>query len=160
MKLSRPLDGLRLQAHAAWDRLAIVRSRSMARKRKRQRRPDRHSVGPSTIAPLVPGESSMQRHARRMGVALESVPAFAEWAEREGWKIEIKNNGHHWILVYQDGCLAEWWPSSAKLVIEKRWNQGWHCHDVNQVRQVLETQRARTPQNKRIRNVGVRPQKP
>ena len=101
----------------------------------------------------------MERHARRKSVALASVPAFEAWCSENEWKITVKNDGHHWILVYRDGTLAEWWPSSAKLVFEKRWNQGWHCHDVNQVREVLASQRKKTKQAKQIRNVGVRPKK-
>ena len=129
-------------------------------KRRRRRRPDKKFVGPSEVAPFVPGESAMERHARRKGIALASVPAFESWCEANDWKIEVKNNGHHWIMVHRDGTLAEWWPSSAKLVLEKRWNKGVHCHDVDQVRRVLEDQRGRVPQSKWIRNVGVRPAKP
>ena len=30
------------------------------------------------------------------------------------------------------GFLTEWWPSSAKLVIGKKWHDGIHCHDYKQ----------------------------
>lgn len=29
--------------------------------------------------------------------------------------------------------IAEWWPSSAKLVLNKDWDNGIHTHDVDQL---------------------------
>jgi hypothetical protein len=34
--------------------------------------------------------------------------------------------------------LAEWWPSSAKLVLDKKWGEGIHCHDYKQALTVIE----------------------
>ncbi len=36
------------------------------------------------------------------------------------------------------GFLTEWWPSSAKLVIGKKWHDGIHCHDYKQALKVIE----------------------
>jgi hypothetical protein len=38
------------------------------------------------------------------------------WAA--GTTLRITNEGHHWQIA-DGGFLAEWWPSSAKLVIGK-----------------------------------------
>lgn len=48
-----------------------------------------------------------------------------------------RNEGHHWWLN-EDKFLAEWWPSSAKLVINKQWNEGRHCHDYRQALEMIE----------------------
>jgi hypothetical protein len=34
--------------------------------------------------------------------------------------------------------LVEWWPSSAKLVLNKKWGEGVHCHDYKQALRVIE----------------------
>src|SRR5207249_2391327 len=45
---------------------------------------------------------------------------------------ETHTGGHHWQIT--DGYfLTEWWPSSAKLVIGKKWHNGIHCHDYKQM---------------------------
>jgi len=38
----------------------------------------------------------------------------------------------------KDPFLAEWWPSSAKLVLNKKWEEGIHCHDYKQALMVIE----------------------
>jgi len=48
-----------------------------------------------------------------------------------GLTLRITNEGHHWQIA-DEGFLAEWWPSSAKLVIGKKWHDGIHCHDYKQ----------------------------
>jgi len=54
------------------------------------------------------------------------------WCDKNGWQLDVFNNGHHW--VFQKGAITgEWWPSSAKLVISKSWQRGIHCHDWRQV---------------------------
>jgi hypothetical protein len=51
--------------------------------------------------------------------------------------LRITNEGHHWRIA-DGGFLAEWWPSSAKLVIGKKWHDGIHCHDYKQALKVIE----------------------
>jgi len=60
-----------------------------------------------------------------------------EWCRGHAFALRISNEGHHWQLN-EDKFLAEWWPSSAKLVINKQWNQGRHYHDYRQALEMIE----------------------
>ena len=97
---------------------------------------DRHRVGRSKIVPFIPGESASDRHQRRLESALKDSCGLQVWLAAKGFELQIKNYGHHWIMT-RGRHIAEWWPSSAKLVINKRWDRGSHCHDGGQVRDVL-----------------------
>lgn len=35
------------------------------------------------------------------------------------------------------GAVAEWWPSSAKLVLDRKYERGVHAHDYEQVMRYL-----------------------
>src|SRR6266699_4348721 len=99
--------------------------------------PDRARVGRSHIVPYQRGEDFRTRHARRLSVNLENEANVRRWCEQRGLTLRITNEGHHWQIT--DGYfLAEWWPSSAKLVIGKRWHDGIHCHDYKQVLKLIE----------------------
>ncbi len=50
------------------------------------------------------------------------------------WEIEITLPS----VACPDGRLVEWWPSSAKLVLNKQWSKGIHCHDWQQARDFLD----------------------
>jgi len=58
-------------------------------------------------------------------------------------QLKISNDGHHWSFYAfnaapGDKQLFEWWPSSAKLVINKQWKKGIHVHDLSQLIGVAE----------------------
>ncbi|HJX11513.1 MAG TPA: hypothetical protein VJ733_13580 [Candidatus Binatia bacterium] len=44
--------------------------------------------------------------------------------------------------------LAEWWPSSTKLVFDKQWNRGCYCHDYRQALEMIERAYAKPQQPK------------
>jgi hypothetical protein len=79
----------------------------------------------------------MERHTRRLHSNLRYEAEVSEWCRRRGFALRITNQGHHWQLK-KDRFLAEWWPSSAKLVINKQWNRGYHCHDFRQAMEFIE----------------------
>jgi len=110
---------------------------------RRNRYADRSSIGRSDVAAYYHGEPGGDRHARRLNGAIDFQEVLREWCLRNGFTLKIRNDGHHWIL--QGVFLAEWWPSSAKLVFNKRWDRGVHCHDVEQLATIvskrLESQR-------------------
>jgi hypothetical protein len=83
------------------------------------------------------GDGRLIRHARRLNVNLQQEVHVRRWCEKRGLTLRITNGGHHWQIT--DGrFLAEWWPSSAKLVTGKCWQDGIHCHDYKQVLKVIE----------------------
>ena len=99
--------------------------------------PDSKSVGRSSIVPYRRGEDFRTRHRRRLATSLERETEVRRWCVKHGMTLRITNDGHHWQIT--DGVfLAEWWPSSAKLVIGKCWHAGIHCHDYTQVLKVIQ----------------------
>jgi len=104
----------------------------------RKRYDDPHKVGPSEKVPFIPGEDPQERHARRLQSNLTDTERLEEFLRSIEFEFEIKNYGHHWIMKRpRDGQYIEWWPSSAKLIFDKYWNDGHHCHDVDQVIAVI-----------------------
>jgi hypothetical protein len=98
--------------------------------------PERASAGRSRIVQYRRGEDFRTRHARRLRANLEQEEDVRRWCGQKGLILRITNEGHHWQIT--DGVfLAEWWPSSAKLVINKRWHDGIHCHDHKQALKVI-----------------------
>ncbi len=79
----------------------------------------------------------MERHTRRLHGNLRYEAEVRGWCRARGLELRISNEGHHWQLT-QDKFVAEWWPSSAKLVFNKRWDQGCHCHDYRQALELIE----------------------
>lgn len=104
---------------------------------------DRRNAGRSDSVPFLMGESAKDRHRRRKHAATGEADAALKWAEDNDISIVVRNDGHHWQFHFVDSShvahVAEWWPSSAKLVFDKHWVDGIHCHDIEQVkRQILK----------------------
>lgn len=93
---------------------------------------DKSSAGRSKIAPYIHGEPAKKRHARRYDTAHKYVDRLKSFCEKRGIGLRVNNDGHHFIFD-KNGSVAEWWPSSAKLVFNKQWRRGIHCHDYEQV---------------------------
>ena len=104
---------------------------------RRRSIPDSVRAGRSRIVPYYHGEDFSTRHARRLSANLKQEADVRRWCDERGLTLRVTNEGHHWQIT--DGrFLAEWWPSSAKLVIGKKWNDGIHCHDYKQALKVIE----------------------
>lgn len=106
--------------------------------RRRFRNPDKYKVGRSSLVPYVESESWQERHKRRKQVALENKDKVEQWCRKHKWWLRINNDGHHWIFVTHEKKMIEWFPSSGKLAIGKKWKEGIHCHDYEQLLKVLE----------------------
>lgn len=126
---------------------------------------DRYHVGRSKVAPQKAGEGYRRRHHRRHAVARILRPGLEDWAKRYGYGLEVKNRDQHWIikgpildglkraLSHQRACqsfarafsqllskmdlVVEWWPSTAKLVLDRRYCLGVHVYDSHQVCGIL-----------------------
>jgi hypothetical protein len=105
-------------------------------------------VGASVIVPRRAAEGWRDRHGRRLAVNLAMRAEGEAFAAKYGGTLSVQNNGHHWIFTFPAHPQitrrrdlfrdwGEWWPSSAKLIINKRWRDGYHCHDIRQVQSVL-----------------------
>jgi hypothetical protein len=99
---------------------------------------DSYKAGRSKLVPYVRGEDASRRHGRRLSANNRSREIVEEWCEKHGITLTVTNGSHHW--KFEKGKkIAEWWPSSAKLVINKRWGSGIHTHDWEQLMKILET---------------------
>lgn len=98
---------------------------------------DVRKVGGSASVPFISGEDPSDRHARRKIRAAQDLSLFKQWCSRRGLSASVQNEGHHWIVQGQS-FYAEWWPSSAKLVLNRRYERGIHCHDVEQVQRAIQ----------------------
>ena len=105
--------------------------------RRRRRFSDVASVGRSALVPFDPSETPDQRHERRLKANLERYDDLRDWCKQRGIQCCLSNNGHHWRFVRLN-TLVEYWPSTAKLVVGKRYDRGVHCHDWEQLRSQLK----------------------
>jgi len=88
------------------------------------------------IRRLTKDETASERHIRRLTYNMSQVAHITAWCTHQEIAISITNNGHHWKLEYHKK-LAHWWPSSAKLVFDKHYKRGIHCHDIEQLKRAL-----------------------
>lgn len=93
---------------------------------------DTESAGPSERVPFIVNEGSGERHARRLDAAKNDRVQVAAWCAAHNARLVVRNHHQHWRLIYR-GHTAEWWPSSAKLVLDGKWREGIHAHDWRQV---------------------------
>ncbi len=100
---------------------------------------DKRKLGKSKVVPFKSGEPVTARHARRLKKALLHHHTVKMWCDNHRVRLDVSNEGHHWKFVI-DGRVAEWWPSSAKLVLEKQYDKGIHCHDFRQLLYVLRSE--------------------
>lgn len=93
---------------------------------------DRRSAGRSCLVPFDGGETPALRHERRWQAALEAREIVRAWCRAAGLGLRISNGGHHWVFT-RGSLRVEWWPSSAKLVVNQHYDDGVHVHDVLQL---------------------------
>ena len=98
---------------------------------------DTAGMGRSALIPRIKDESWWQRHSRRLYVNLRHSNEVDAWCFERSVTVTITNHGHHWRFACIGGRLAEWWPSSAKLVFNRHYAEGIHCHDYSQVLKAL-----------------------
>lgn len=97
---------------------------------------DVESAGKSVLVPRRRRETMEQRHNRRYRSAIEMVNWVRNKCAWNGWSLRVTNNGQHWQFRFGNR-LAEWWPSSAKLIFDKKWKKGVHVHDWEQALKVI-----------------------
>lgn len=94
-------------------------------------------VGGSNVSRYIPNEKAQDRHQRRLRQNLKAQEVVNTYCNEKSIKMSILNNGHHWKFE-KDGFLIEWWPSSAKLVINKNYKNGIHTHGYDQLLKIVE----------------------
>jgi hypothetical protein len=79
---------------------------------------------------LLPGSEM------KMSNALNREKVLREWCEDNGLTLSVKNNHEHWIFKRED-FLAEWWPSTSRLVFNKSWKRYSTVFDSRGVRNFI-----------------------
>jgi len=85
-------------------------------------------VSRSELIPYIEGEDPRDRHARRLRENLKREGDVRGWARKSGVTMKVHNRGHHWRFM-KGSKFAEWWPSTAKLVIQGNYKNERHVHD-------------------------------
>ena len=88
--------------------------------------------------PLEPREYLRQRRDRRLERNTTALHEAKTWADQHGFSLRVNNEGHHWMWQ-KNGLLAEWWPSSAKLVFNRNYDRCVDAYDWRTVISFLET---------------------
>ena len=86
---------------------------------------------------LTPKEFQRARRERRLGRTVDLQTEATAWATRRGFTLRVLNDGHHW-LFQKPGLVAEWWPSSAKLVLNRDYLHDHHAPHWPQVAALLD----------------------
>ena len=81
-------------------------------------------------------EQWRDRHHRRFSTNQEYVAEFRRLCDESGYEFRVLNNGEHWQIKANGNCF-DWWPRSAKLIINKQWKNGIHVHDITQLIQEI-----------------------
>lgn len=105
----------------------------MSRKRRWS---DVRSVGKSHVVPYDEKEDHRTRHERRLNTNLENQKEVVDFCQQYGIKLSITNGGHHWVFLLGTRKV-EWWPSTAKMVADMKYNRGVHVHDFKQAMEQL-----------------------
>jgi hypothetical protein len=49
-----------------------------------------------------------------------------------GFKFRVLNEGQH-FQIERGVMVLDWWPRTAKMVVNKKWQQAIHVHDTKQI---------------------------
>jgi len=91
---------------------------------------------PAEICKYKIGEPASDRHNRRLETNKEHADKLKNYCRSNGFSLDIKNDGQHW-QIKQGSITIDWWPSTAKMVINQQYDEGIHVHDISQVKAYL-----------------------
>lgn len=81
------------------------------------------------------------RRQKRMNRCLTDSKLFAAFCVAEGYELKIKNEGHHWIIKTKNHVI-EWYPSSAKYILDRDYKNIKHIWKVDQlVKKITELEK-------------------
>lgn len=79
------------------------------------------------------GLTKRERKRLRVEAASKDEVAFRELVARRGWTLTISNNAQHWTIRGGRKVIAEWWPSSGRLVIAKNFRRKHRAENTEQL---------------------------
>lgn len=86
----------------------------------------------SESVPFIEGEDASDRHARRLGSAMDSRAVTEATIRELGGQLVIRNAGQHWTATFEKKLVIEWWPSSGRVVIDRSYGRPRKAHDCEQ----------------------------
>ncbi|MEM7048959.1 MAG: hypothetical protein AAF604_04830 [Acidobacteriota bacterium] len=102
-----------------------------------------HRLGRSSSVPYIEGEAAQDRHVRREAAAADREAELSAWCQGAGLDLRVTGEGSHWRILRSKEVIAQWWPSSGRLVRGECYRSAWKAHDITQVmRQVGKWQGA------------------
>jgi hypothetical protein len=91
----------------------------------------------ATVSKRVKGETKDERHERRLRTAFNHKDELRAWCIAHGATFKIHNEGMHWQIKIGK-MQFDWWPISAKLIINQKWQKGIHVHDYKQLIKIIQ----------------------
>ena len=106
--------------------------------RRRKRYSDVIHVKPTNGKPRINADWKSRHISRKDSANRDLRNAGLAFAILSAWLV-VKNEGRHWQIWFPKGRvkLCEWWPASAKLVVDQQWKQGVHVHRWQDVFRVV-----------------------
>jgi hypothetical protein len=86
---------------------------------------------------LSPDEYKRQQREQRIQRTSNSESQVRACTEQRGCSLRVLNDGHHW-LFQKPGFMAEWWPSSARLALNRDYLHDYHAPHWPDVMAVLQ----------------------
>lgn len=85
----------------------------------------------------IDGEASGDRHDRRQLHNVGRLGRLRGYCNSNGFDLTVTNEEIHW-QIKRGKITIDWWPRTAKMVVNKQWERGIHVHDVGQIICYLE----------------------
>jgi hypothetical protein len=79
-----------------------------------------------------PNELPAERHDRRHFIAKRQSQRLGNYCRSNGFKFRVLNEGQH-FQIERGVMVLDWWPRTAKMVVNKKWKQAIHVHDTKQI---------------------------
>lgn len=86
-----------------------------------------------------PEKHHVPRHGRTRAEALDDLRSTRRWGADHAIEVEVSHLGHHWKFHTTNmRHVAEWWPSSGRLVIEAKYKKSLYAPSLCDVLSELE----------------------
>ena len=85
----------------------------------------------------IEGETPDARHDRRQQHNVNRLDRLRNYCKSNGFGLKVTNEEMHW-QIKRGKIQIDWWPRSAKMIVNKQWSKGIHVHDTGQIICYLE----------------------
>lgn len=85
----------------------------------------------------IEGEATEDRHDRRQSHNVNRLQRLRNYCKKNRFQLKVTNEEMHW-QIKRGTIQIDWWPRTAKMVVNQQWKQGIHVHDVGQIICYLE----------------------